>query len=200
MGENRDIRLPFIYTLTSYLQDHDTPLDPIGQDAGGIVSYSIHGDILYIEEIFTARRHRHHAILIALLTALLSSHPQAISIHLVTRPRADQDSDAMAFYTTLGFVPIRKCNRIPSMTVSNMDPGTTPGSREPIFGPLILDNTASFININMCGRCSPRALVRIERVCDNCEPFLLTRQMRLPIAWVGKQQRPFPQLTATVAV
>ena len=103
MGENRVTDLPFIYTLHPFLQEHDTPSDPRDRDAGGIVSYSIHGDILYIEEIFTAPRHRHHAILIALLTALLSSHPQAISIHLVTRPQAEQDSDAMAFYTTLGF-------------------------------------------------------------------------------------------------
>ena len=123
MGEKRDILLPFNYNLLSYLQEHDTPTDPIDQVAGGILSYSIHGDILYIEEIFTSLRHRQQAILISLLTALLTTYPQACSIHLVTRPHADQDRDAMTFYTTLGFVPIRKCNRITCMASTSMEPG-----------------------------------------------------------------------------
>ena len=123
MGENRDIILPYKYTYMAYLQDHVVPSDPMNQVAGGILSYSIHGDILFIEEIFTSPQHRHHALLIALLTALLTTYPQAISIHLVTRPLAKQDSDAMDFYTILGFIMIRKCSRIPGMASTQMDPG-----------------------------------------------------------------------------
>ena len=52
-------------------------------------------------------------ILTSLLHILIKKHPEATRIHLVTRPHAKQDREAMAFYKIIHFKDVKKAERIP---------------------------------------------------------------------------------------